>query len=504
MSVKRHILANYLGSAWVGIIQIAFVPLYIKYLGIEAFGLIGVYASLQVLLSLLNIGLTPTMTRELARFKAGVNSIGQVRELLRTVETIFLCIGLLLVMSIFAVAPWIARDWLVLRSLPEDSVIAAVRVMGAIVAIRFVSSLYRGVLTGMQELTWLNLSSAFFATIQAAGVLLVLIWIAPTIDAFFIFQGSIALVELFVMFRKSWRLLLFPAGAHFSIAALRSIWRFSSGLAIISFFALLLMQTDKVLLSRMLPLSEFGCYSLASMLAGSLGLLVLPIASVAYPRLSELAALGDRPRLVEAYRQFSQWMTLIVVPFAMVLAIFSEFILSLWVRDPLVVGATAPLLTLLTVGYALNGLMSIPSNLQVALGHSRSLVMSYGVILLVFVPALYFGVSSFGVFAAGYVWIAMNAACLLVAVLLMHRSFLRIRDKLRWYWSDVVQPAGAVFLAVHVAHLMAPRAATDAPLADALVVLGALVFAFAGALLASSSGRGLIAHGLAYFEKPGA
>ena len=49
---------------------LAFVPLYIHYLGVEAWGLVGLMTMLQALLTLLDMGLTPTLSREMARFQA--------------------------------------------------------------------------------------------------------------------------------------------------------------------------------------------------------------------------------------------------------------------------------------------------------------------------------------------------------------------------------------------------------------------------------------------------
>jgi len=45
---------------------VAFVPLYIKYLGVEAYGLIGIFAILQSMLALLDMGMKPTLSRELS------------------------------------------------------------------------------------------------------------------------------------------------------------------------------------------------------------------------------------------------------------------------------------------------------------------------------------------------------------------------------------------------------------------------------------------------------
>ena len=40
MSLKKNILANCLGQGWSAVMGLAFIPLYIRYLGMEAYGLI--------------------------------------------------------------------------------------------------------------------------------------------------------------------------------------------------------------------------------------------------------------------------------------------------------------------------------------------------------------------------------------------------------------------------------------------------------------------------------
>ena len=71
MSLRRNVLANYLGQGWRAIMSLAFVPVYIKYLGIEAYGLIGIFVMLQAWLTLLDMGMKPALAREMARFTGG-------------------------------------------------------------------------------------------------------------------------------------------------------------------------------------------------------------------------------------------------------------------------------------------------------------------------------------------------------------------------------------------------------------------------------------------------
>src|ERR1700733_10459002 len=89
VSSARNIIANYVGGGYAALVQIAFMPLYIKSLGLEAFGLIGFYMSLQAMMALMDMGMTPAMTREMARYRAGTYTIAQMRALLRPIEFVY-------------------------------------------------------------------------------------------------------------------------------------------------------------------------------------------------------------------------------------------------------------------------------------------------------------------------------------------------------------------------------------------------------------------------------
>ena len=67
MSVRRNAIANFVGQGWTALIGLAFIPIYIRLLGIEAYGLVGVFAVLQSWLAILDLGLTPTLSREMAK-----------------------------------------------------------------------------------------------------------------------------------------------------------------------------------------------------------------------------------------------------------------------------------------------------------------------------------------------------------------------------------------------------------------------------------------------------
>ena len=98
MSVGQNLISNFIGQAWVALINLAFIPIYIELLGIEAFGLVGLFALLQAWMGILDLGLTPTIGREMARYTGGGYTAHEIRVLLRSLEIFSVAIMLILVM----------------------------------------------------------------------------------------------------------------------------------------------------------------------------------------------------------------------------------------------------------------------------------------------------------------------------------------------------------------------------------------------------------------------
>ena len=67
MGLRRNLLAGWTGSAISAVIGLLVVPAFVRYLGSEAYGLIGFYVTLLNLLQVLDFGLGATVTREVAR-----------------------------------------------------------------------------------------------------------------------------------------------------------------------------------------------------------------------------------------------------------------------------------------------------------------------------------------------------------------------------------------------------------------------------------------------------
>src|SRR5260221_7228105 len=107
--VRRNVVANVAGKGWAALLSLAVVPIYIHFLGIGAFGLIGFFLSLMAILSLLALGLGTALNRQFAQYSPQSGHAQEMRDLLRTLEiiywTIVFAIGVTTAASPPAIAP---------------------------------------------------------------------------------------------------------------------------------------------------------------------------------------------------------------------------------------------------------------------------------------------------------------------------------------------------------------------------------------------------------------
>lgn len=501
-ALRRDTFANLLGRGWAALAGLVFVPVYIKLLGVEAYGLVGFAATLQVGISLLDVGLATTLNRELARATgvlpdsglavAGTANAGaqQRRDLVRTLEVPYWIAALLLVALVELGAPAIAGRWLHPDRLPTESVANAIRLIGLTVALQFPFTLYEGGLLGMGRQVALNVLLVVGATLRFGAVIAVLIWVSPTVEAFFAWQVAVTALQTLVGAWLLWSSL--PKGttrARFRWSVLAGVWRFAAGMAGVTLTAVALTHMDKLVLSKLLSLTDFGYYTLAAAATSVLYMLFLPLFQAVFPRFSQLFALGDNRPLSLLYHRSAQAMGVLVIPAATVFALFAREIMLLWTRSPEAAEATRVLVALFAIGTALHGLTNIPYALQLAAGWTRLAFYTNVAAIVLLLPALIVLANRYGVIGAGIVWVALNVGYATIGVGIMHRRLLR-GELTRWYLADVGLPLIASVAAAGFVRLALPAPTSLLGLVGTVVAAVLVSYVAAGA--ATPVGRNVL------------
>ena len=487
MSLKRNILASYITQIYVTLVGILILPMYLKYMGAEAYGLVGFFTMLQAWFNLLDMGLTPTVARETARFRGGATDALSYRRLLRALQLIFFAVALLGGGAMFVFSGHIADGWLKVQTLPLAQVQLALQLMAVGVALRWMSGLYRGCISGSERLVWLGGFNAFVATLRFVGVLPILIWVGHSPTVFFTYQLLVAVVELAGLAAKAYG--LFPAvppgqKLGWSPASLftpiKPVLKFSLTIAFTSSVWVLVTQTDKLVLSKLLPLADYGYFTLAVLAASGVMMISGPISGALLPRMARLQAEGDEAGLISLYRNATQMVAVIAMPACLVLAFFAEQVLWAWTGDAHASAQAAPALRLYALGNGFLALAAFPYYLQFAKGDLKLHLIGNAIFVLLLIPSLVWATWQYGATGAGYAWLGANAVYFFAWVPLVHRRFVKGLHR-RW----LVQDVGKIVAVSAVAAACLSAVATWPH--DRFVILGAVILTSTVLLLVSAS-----------------
>lgn len=436
-SLKFNILASYVSQIYLVIISIAILPIYMKYMGAEAYGLVGFFAMLQGLFSLLDFGLTPTISRQTAQYNAGAESALGFRQLFRSLSVIFFGIACLGGGLLFYFNHYIAEHWLKLENLAMSDVLFCLQTMAICVALRWMTGLYRGVISGFERIVWLSVSNIVIATLRFPGVLLYMYYFGFTIKSFFIFQLIVAVLEFVILALKA-NILLPKLNSSkiigWSLQPVKPLLSFALTIAFTSSIWVLLTQLDKFVLSGILPLSEYGYFTLAVLVAGGILQIGTPISSAIMPRMARLQGERKYYELKVVYVGATEFVAVVVVTAGIILAALAQPVLYVWTGDAVLAQKAAPILQLYALGNAILTLGAFPYYLQYAKGNLRLHFIGNLITAILLIPVIIWAAKNYGAIGAGWAWVLIQLTYLLLWVSYVHKM-IEPDINLQWFKS---------------------------------------------------------------------
>lgn len=457
--IYRIVIGGYLAQAYITLIGIILMPVYLHILGAPAFGLVGFYLMLQSWVQLLDLGISPTFSREMARYRARVLTAEAALLRLHTLELLLGGLAVVAVCALIIGRGWIAHDWLQSASIGAVAVSRILAMMAVAVGLRWVASMYRAGLVGLERQALVNLLAVVFATLRFVGVL---VWIPimrhwPIV--FFAHQVGVGLLEV-----VTYRTLIHrglparPQVSRFSLALFRELAPLAGAMALLGAIWVLATQFDKLVLSRLLSLAEYGYYSIAVMAAGGVLMLIPPLNQVLQPRMTILAMQGNEEKLSHLYRVTTQLLAATFAAVGATIALLPVQLLYAWSGNHALAVSASSILGVYAPAYSCVALLSLPFLLQFAHGKLRLHVWGNVLLLAFLLPALVLSAEKWGAVGTGATLCVVYATFLLLWVPMIHHRFLPGRA-FRWLLLDVGPPAGA---AVAVSFLVSRMVPIDA------------------------------------------
>ena len=424
MTLRKNILANYLGAGALVLAPILALPWYLEVLGPRQFGLIGFIVVLQAVLGLVDAGMSQALVREITvRLDLAEGGRRSTAFLLFGFERLYwlfaICVGCITLL----LADPIATHWLNLQGLPVSSGRYAIYGAAAIFAAQFPGSVYRSLLIGAQAQVTLNIVMLGSALARhVGGVIVVLVW--QTLPAYLIWHASMALLETLVRGRTAWSVLKVKRyQVKWEIAELRPAWRLVVSLSGATWLGALTVQMDKIILSRMVTIEQFGYYTIAATVAAGMLQLVYPLVQAVLPRAIQLRA--NPAALRSLCIKLARLIGMLVGLGALIFLAAGEWLLDGWLRNREAVAVVFPLLAVLFVGTGLNAFYNVGYINWIVHEKIRRVFQVNALALVLSVALIPPLVTWQGTIGAAFGWLAIN----LIGFLLSLEWLKRKRDE---------------------------------------------------------------------------
>lgn len=427
LSMIRNTGLSYAGQAYALLVGILILPFYLGHLGAEAYGLIGFFAVLQAWLQLLDAGLSPSLVRQIAHFRGRPGIAAQRYEpgqLLRSFEIIFVPLALLTVMTIHLSSDWIAHHWLQAQELSTATIVQCIGLMGLMVGLKLYATLYKSGLQGLELHAWLNGANILIATLRYFGGLFLVANISQNPLDFFLFQTAVALIETLVFAAKAYALMPKPSWlTGFDWAVVKPVLPFAAGMSLTSVLWIILTQLDKVLLSNVLLLKEYGYFSLVALMSTGIMTLTNPLVQTLLPRMTMLVAENRIADMQALYLNATRFVCSLLFPLSGVIAFHSAELVFAWTGDAQAAQWSRLVLPWYVLGSAIMAVTAFQFYLQYAYGQLRLHVWFSLVCAAVSIPLMAYAALEHGVYGAALAWFGLRMLTFLIWPSMVHKRF---------------------------------------------------------------------------------
>ena len=328
----KNALSNYTGFIVAALVGLFISPIVIHHLGNVAFGLWALFQSFFGYFGLLDLGLGVSVIKYISEFKAkgerdNINIFGS------TIFFTYILLGITGMLVAFSLAPFITKIFTIPPGYRHIAFYGML-IGGMNIAVIFPMSFQISSLAGHQRYDLTNGISITRQVIYAISVILLLkhgfglleLFLLNFILSILTFLISYSFVVLkYKLIRFNLRL--------YSIKMLKTAYHYSIFAFLNNLAAQGLLNIGSMIIGTVLSVEFVTYYALANKLSGVMLQTVGAIVGISLPVFSALWAVHDMDKIRFTYSEITKAVTLISPPSSMVVIIFSDPIMEVWVGN---------------------------------------------------------------------------------------------------------------------------------------------------------------------------
>lgn len=422
-----NLISNYGSRLWSLISVFIFIPVYIHFLGIESYAVIGFYSLLLGIISFADAGMSSAVIKEFALD----NEPSYKYSVLRRVENLYLFVCFSLMALIVGFSKIIAVNWLTSENIPVNDLAYYISLIGFGITIQLLSSLYFGSLFGLNKQVKANSYQIILNILKSAGVILIMYLYNPSLEVYFLWQIICNIVYVILLRYNTIEILKKDTTElrNYLKSIPPDILKYIGGMTIIAVISSINSQADKIITSSFFSLEVFGYYNIASIISQLPVILGAPLTLFVFPLFSKFSGSNNENNLKVCFEKISFLLSIIVLPAAISLLFYTAEIMKLWTGDtinPNVFPTLLIVIKLLTTG-SLFLVMQFPLYyLLLAKGKTKYTIYQGVVQILLGLPLLLLCAKYFGLISLGLPWILINLGSLIYLSIIVFKKYIKI------------------------------------------------------------------------------
>lgn len=349
-----------------------FLPLAVRYLGAERFGVWATITSTVVFLNLLDLGIASTLTNHMARSQALGDREQAARYTANALAlTMLLSVGAAVVLSIV----WPVLDWAAMfhvgAGIQNTEVDATVAVAAALVLLGLPGALCSRILAGYQEVHVSNVVIALGTAGNLAGLL---VGIALRVSMPALFLMSVGCVPLFnlgalcgtLFWQKPW---LRPRMNLLEWGATRELVSSGLGFFLIQIAGAVVFSSDNIVVSHYLGAAQVTPYNVTWRFVGLTAMVQSLLFAAIWPAYADAYARGEYAWMRRTFHFLLRGTLALNLTCAVLFVALGKTFIRWW-AGPAAVPSTM-LLAAMALWAVIGGCMTVESCLLAAVGRTR-------------------------------------------------------------------------------------------------------------------------------------
>lgn len=399
--VIKNTLWNLTGQTIPMIIALLTIPMLVKGLGLERFGVLTLAWTLISYFSLFDLGISRALTQFLSK-NMGSDAPLDTSSIAKTALYILTLLGAGGGMIMFLIAPWLAHDILNVQESMRQEMLVSLYLLSLAVPFIIATSGLCGILAAHQRFDLINLVRIPTSIFLFSGPVLILLF-SPSLLLVIGFLVIEQAVVCFVFLRICVRVMPGLMQATWICGSgIVPLLKFGTWMTISNIIGPVMVYMDRFFIGALISLSAVAYYVTPYEIVTKLWIVPGSIVSVIFPAFASSFTNGST-NVQHLYRRSIKYIALLLFPITLLIIAMAQDGLRLWLNADFAEQSTT-ILQWLMLGVFINSLAQVPLTLIQGMGRPDITTKIHLIELPCYLAVLFWLLKRYGIEGAAVAW----------------------------------------------------------------------------------------------------